>query len=214
MKRIIAIFIVGLMLVALCSCGSETANSEAENTGNSSAKSIEAKLGEQIEIGDIVFTFDRFEFADKLFYEVIDSTKGINPNYLLPTDEKINFNPYDSTSGKIYVSYSYILKYNGKEDFDIPYDFDAKLIYGDGYTFDSPSVATLSLKTNDLGYGYKYGGIKDSTITLKPLGDDIEVRCAFKVPEDIMNDTSQQLQLQFSIPNSDGVNTEVIYNAR
>ncbi len=91
----------------------------------------------------ISFSLDRFEFAKSLYYASYDSLTGPDKDYMLPTEKHINNNPFSADSGYILASYSYSLKYNGKEDFDIPVRLGFQLDYNDGFVFEPSSVAYL-----------------------------------------------------------------------
>lgn len=198
MKKLLVLMLSMMFMMSLAACDSESSKNNNESTTN------ELSIGDTLNSDMIEFTLTRVEFADQLKYASFSTGTPPDPEYMLPTDEPQSNKTFVADDGYTMLSYSYTLKYTGKEEIEVDTAMGITAIYDDGYTFDVWSDAYM---------WSDYISI-DGDTKLKPLDPQGEGRGCMKVPDEVADNTNKSLKITVSIPNSDGSTIDAVYTIR
>ncbi len=197
---------IGLTLAA---CGTaQNASAESNDTTNKNAAASEQQ--ETFSIGDTIttdlmeFTLTRIEFGAVLKNATFSTGQKPDEEYLLPLEKESSSTDFVADSGNTFLTYSYTIKYLGKEEMEIPTDMDMVVNYDDGYTFDIEHSAYM---------WSDYIQLKDTT-KLKPLDVAGEGRGYVKVPEAVATEIDKALTITVTIPDEEGTTSEKTYTIR
>lgn len=198
MKKLLALMLSAVVMVSLTACGNESNNSDNDSTTN------ELSVGDTLNSDIIEFTLTRVEFADQLKYASFSTGTPPDPEYMLPTDEPQSNSTFVADDGYTMLSYSYTLKYTGKEEIEVDTAMGITASYDDGYTFEVWSDA----------YMWSDYISTDGDTKLKPLDPQGEGRGCMKVPDEVADNTDKPLKITVSIPNGDGSTVDAVYTIR
>lgn len=193
MKKKITVLLVMSFVVLLTAC-----------SGESTSTVQELSVGDTVTTDIIQFSLTRVEFADQLKYASFST--GVKPDeeYMLPTDEHQSNKTFVADDGYKMLSYSYSLKYTGKEEIEVETAMGITANYNDDYNF---KVWTDAYMWSD------YISI-DGTTLLRPLDPQGEGRGCMKVPAEVADNTNAPLKITVSVPNGDGTTVDAIYTVR
>ena len=198
MKKFLALMLSAVVMVSLTACGTESNNSDNGSTTN------ELSVGDTLNSDIIEFTLTRVEFADQLKYASFSTGTPPDPEYMLPTDEPQSNGIFVADDGYTMLSYSYTLKYTGKEEIEVDTAMGITANYDDGYTIEVWSDA----------YMWSDYISTDGDTKLKPLDPQGEGRGCMKVPDEVADNTDKPLKITVSIPNGDGSTVDAVYTIR
>ena len=215
MKKVLSLLLAFVMCLSLCACGG--GNTDASVDDETTAPTTEApvdkddvstekeySLGDTITTDIIEFSLTRVEFADQLKYATFSTGEQPDAEYMLPTTEPQSNKTFVADEGYTFLSYSYSLKYTGKEEIEVETAMGISADYNNGYTFDVWSDAYM---------WSNYVSI-DGDTKLKPLDPLGEGRGCMKVPEEVSTNSAAPLKINVSIPNGDGTTTDAVYIIR
>lgn len=202
MKRRISLgLLFGLVVFCLCGCGSNEKNSNKELT-----------IGDTLSANIFDFTITDVEFTKYVktttsspdFYLPSES----EPEYFYGVDGKKYKNDYGvAESGKVFVAFSFELKYTGKEDYNGYFENIMKLEYSDGYTFD---VKMMYLNYNNTWSLVDGEPVNHNRLKLETLDGTTYIgRGYFEVPEEVQNNTNEPVKIQVT-----GLGPQATYKVR
>lgn len=200
MKKILSLILTLVMCLSLCACGDENKTSGPDNP----------PTAQELSIGDIIttdvmeFSLTRVEFADQLKHATFSTGQQPDTEYMLPTTEYQSNKTFVADEGYTFLTYSYSLKYTGKEEIEVDTVMGISADYNNGYTFEVWSDAYM---------WSNYISI-DGNTKLKPLDPQGEGRGCMKVPKEVSTNLSAPLKINVSIPNGDGTTTDAVYAIR
>lgn len=200
MKKTISLLMALVLCLSLCACGGESNTSSADNTPTAQ----ELSIGDIITTDIIEFSLTRVEFADQLKHTTFSTGQQPDTEYMLPTTEYQSNKTFVADEGYTFLSYSYSLKYTGKEEIEVETAMGISADYNNGYTFEVWSDAYM---------WSNYISI-DGDTKLKPLDPPGEGRGCMKVPEEVSTNSTVPLKINISIPNGDGSTTDAVYIIR
>lgn len=190
MKKALAFLLATMLLLSLTACGNNSESNALEI--HSSATS-----------GDWSFTLTDIEFADTLSTD----PNYNSPYYLRPTDDNYSGSWYTPDTGNVYLFFTALLSYSGKETAEIGTWGDNYLgftiRYGDGYTFDTYEFVI------DDGQEFYF-----PQVTFEPLSSARQCKGYFEVPIELQNSTENILELVVNMPSGSGRNTDFVYDLR
>lgn len=209
MKKLTALLVAIVLCLSLCACGGGNTDVPADKTTASVDKndiSTEKaySLGDTITTDIIEFSLTRVEFSDQLKYATFSTGEQPDTGYMLPTTEPQSNKTFVANEGYTFLSYSYSLRYTGKEEIEVETAMGISADYNDGYTFEIWSDAYM---------WSEYISIKGYT-KLRPLDPQGEGRGCMKVPEEVSTNSVAPLKINVSIPNGDGTTTDAVYIIR
>ena len=199
MKRVWCLLLSAVLMLSLTACGED--NTSIDGDGEATT---ELSVGDTLTSDIIEFALTRVEFADQLKYASFSTGTPPDAEYMLPTDEPQSNNTFVADDGYTMLSYSYTLKYTGKEEIEVDTNMGITADYNDGYTFEVWSDA------------YMWGDYIsiDGDTKLKPLDPQGEGRGCMKVPDEVADNTDAPLKITVSIPNADGSTVDAVYTIR
>lgn len=204
-KKMLSLLLVAVLTCSVCACGSKAQGQEENsNTKAEENSTTEVKLGDTVKTDIIEFSLTRVEFADKLKYATFSSLTKPDKEYLLPTELEQSNPVFVAKDGETFLSYSFSLKYLGKEELEVPTDMNIIANYNNGYKFETYSQAYM---------WSDYVQIQEMT-KLKPLDPEGEGRGCMKVPFEVRDNEENSLSITVSIPNGDGTNSDYTYVIR
>lgn len=198
MRKVLVLMLTAALALSLVACGG------GGGTGDTTADMKELTLGDTITTDIIEFSLTRVEFANQLKYATFSTSKKPDAEYMLPTTEPQSNKAFVADEGYTLLSYSYSLKYIGKEEIEVKTAMGISADYNDGYTFEVWSDA------------YMWGDYIsiDGDTKLKPLDPQGEGRGFMKVPEEVATNEEAALIINVSIPNKDGTTRDAVYIIR
>lgn len=200
MKKALSFMLAATLILSLAACGNEGNTSN----NNSTSATNELSVGDTLTSNIIEFTLTRVEFADQLKYASFSTGTSPDVEYMLPTDEPQSNKTFVAEDGYTMLSYSYTLRYTGKEEIEVETAMGITADYNDGYIFEVWSDAYM---------WSDYISI-DGDTKLKPLDPQGEGRGCMKVPDEVAENADTPLKIAVSIPNGDGTFVDAIYTVR
>ncbi len=201
MKKIIALLLLISMVITLCSCG------DSNQQNSNKEKSIQ--LGEAVTAGNWEFTLMDIQFASDIGnYDEYE-------NYLVPGGKTSNANPFALEDGEMFAVVTYKLKNIGKESLSVRDSSQGisvgtgKFVYSDGYTFHRDTSDSIAQAHYYDGSGFN----STSFLVCEPLSNPLELRVAFCVPAEVVENTSEPLVYEIKF-NEDGNNMVLKYTIR
>ena len=185
MKKIISALLALVLCLSLCACGG--GNNTPETTEATEPSIVKFAVGETASTEVIEFTLDSVEFADHL-----SLTPG--DEYLTPiaADASGGLIPNE---GKIFVCFSFTVKNIGKVELDSTAYRTMNLVYSDGYTFEVDLSNNAVRTDNDIYLYRQWTGV----LSLDVLSDAQTYRVYVQVPEEVMKNTAEPLDLVISL---------------
>ena len=189
MRKTVSIMLAGLVLLLMCSCGAEKANtdeaSQAE-TKNDNSESVETVGTEEEALSDDDESAETAEAEEAILYKIGETA----------TTDVIACTLIDVKEDNGYIMVTYSLKNIGKKSLSDAWVHkpgsvsrtcagSSVLDYNDGYIYDKMALNTVD---------------NEDLFDLQPLGDSIEVTDVFcDLPEEVWNNKEAPLLVKIHL---------------
>lgn len=140
MKKLSTRLLAAALVLSLAACDG---GSDTPSGGEDGTEVEELSIGDVITSDIIEFSLTRVEFAGQLKYASFSTGQKPDEEYMLPTEEVQSNKTFVADDGYKMLSYSYSLKYTGKEEIDVETAMGITADYNDGYTFEVWSDAYM-----------------------------------------------------------------------
>lgn len=158
----------------------------ADNSELTVLDTIECEMGKTIQIDGLEFTLTDIQFANNL-------ASRMNEGFLRPLEPASQNSGYIASDGNVLVSFSYILKNTGKNEYNIGQSkCTLDVVYGDGYTFS---------KELDADYRYIDGSwskLYPDLSLIAPLTEKVG-RGYLEVPLEVYENTEETLKVNVNL---------------